>query len=68
MSYLHPRDFDPDQPVIKELNTFRRFKSYVGLKNSLKKLEKWLTDFRFIDIKTAISEIDWTEVPVVNIN
>jgi hypothetical protein len=68
MSYLHPRDFDPDQPVIRELNMFRRFKSYVGLKNSLKKLEKWLTDFRFIDIKTAISEIDWTEVPVVNIN
>ena len=30
MSYFHPRDFDFNQPIIKELSTFRKFKSYVG--------------------------------------
>jgi polysaccharide deacetylase family protein (PEP-CTERM system associated) len=35
MSYLHPRDFDPEQPMIKELPLSRKFKSYVGLKNGL---------------------------------
>ncbi|MBN2709961.1 MAG: polysaccharide deacetylase family protein [Calditrichaceae bacterium] len=67
MSYLHPRDFDPDQPVIKELSLARRFKSYVGLKGAEKKLEKWLMDYDFIDINTADSIIDWKKVPIVKI-
>jgi polysaccharide deacetylase family protein (PEP-CTERM system associated) len=67
MSYLHPRDFDPEQPMIKELPLSRKFKSYVGLKNAERKLEKWLNDFDFIDIGTAEKEIDWNTVPVVNI-
>ena len=64
MSYLHPRDFDPTQPVIKDLSMFRKFKSYVGLKGAANKLEKWLTEFEFIDIKTAVSQIDWNDVPI----
>lgn len=67
MTYLHPRDFDPDQPMIKGLPMHRKFKSYVGLKNSINKLEKWLHDFQFIDAGTAIQEIDWNNVPVVKI-
>ena len=67
MTYLHPRDFDADQPVIKELSLSRRFKSYVGIKGSTDKLKKWLTDFEFIDIGTAIDKIDWENVPVVEI-
>lgn len=61
MSYIHPRDLDPKQPTIKELSFPRRFKSYVGLKYSKQKLEKWLTDFEFMDIETAEKKIDWTE-------
>ncbi|MBN2636112.1 MAG: polysaccharide deacetylase family protein [Prolixibacteraceae bacterium] len=57
MSYLHPRDFDAGQPVIKELSAFRKFKSYVGLKGATNKLEKWLTDFEFVDIGTAVKQI-----------
>ncbi len=53
MSYLHPRDFDCKQPVISELSTIRKFKSYVGLKGAENKLHKWLIDFDFIDINTA---------------
>ena len=67
MSYLHPRDFDAGQPVIKELSAFRKFKSYVGLKSAEKKLEQWLTDFKFIDLGTAVKQIDWHSVSVVNL-
>jgi hypothetical protein len=39
ISYLHPRDFDVEQPVIKELSLPRKFKSYIGLKGIINKLE-----------------------------
>lgn len=67
MTYLHPRDFDPNQPVIKDLPIHRKFKSYIGLKNSITKLEKWLQDFDFIDAGTAIEKINWNDVPRVEI-
>jgi len=67
MSYLHPRDFDAHQPVIKELSLPRKFKSYVGLKGASQKLEKWLTDFEFVDIQTSVNTIDWNRVPLVKL-
>ena len=65
MTYLHPRDFDPAQPVINELSLIRKFKSYVGLKGAESKLEKWLSDFEFTDMGNAVQCIDWDNVPVV---
>jgi len=59
MSYMHPRDLDPDQPMIKELSIPRKIKSYVGLKSAQRKFENWLSDFEFIDIYEANSKIDW---------
>ena len=67
MTYLHPRDFDATQPIINELSFLRKFKTYVGLKNAENKLEKWLSDFEFTDMATAIQMIDWENVPVVEI-
>ena len=67
MSYLHPRDFDADQPIIEDLSRIRKFKSYVGLKGARAKLEKWLADFDFVDIRTAVEKIDWEKVPVVEL-
>jgi len=67
MTYLHPRDFDPEQPVLANLSRLRKFKSYVGLKNSKKKFNKLLNDFEFVDIKTAVEMIDWNKVPEVKI-
>jgi len=67
MSYLHPRDFDFEQPMIKELSLFRKFKSYVGLKGAEKKLNKWLSDFDFIDIETADKQIDWSKAKQINL-
>jgi polysaccharide deacetylase family protein (PEP-CTERM system associated) len=67
ITYLHPRDFDPEQPIINDLSIIRKFKSYVGLKGAQSKLEKWLKDFEFTDIATAIQKVDWENVPVVKL-
>ena len=67
MTYFHPRDFDPEQPIIKELSNFRKFKSYVGLKSCMKKLNRWVNDFEFIDIKKADETIKLKKVPVVKL-
>lgn len=67
MCYMHPRDFDPDQPMINELSLIRKFKSYYGLKQAEGKFEKWLLDFKFTDIQEAIDQIDWQGVPVVEL-
>jgi len=67
ISYFHPRDFDAEQPIIQDLSMFRKYKSYVGLKNSSDKLQQWINDFNFIDIGTAVETIDWGNVPIVEI-
>ncbi len=67
MTYFHPRDFDPDQPVICELGWIRKFKSYYGLSGAFKKLERLLSDYVFIDLATAISEYDWELADVVKV-
>ncbi len=67
MTYFHPRDFDPEQPIIKELSSFRKFKSYVGLKTCMPKLDQWVNDFDFVDLKTADSMIDWSKAPIVRL-
>ena len=67
MAYIHPRDLDPDQPLIPDLSIKRKFKSYVGLKSAEKKLYKWLTEFDFIDISSANKLIDWANVKKINL-
>ncbi len=67
MTYFHPRDFDPGQPVIKELSTIRKFKSYVGLNSSLAKLEAILDEHRYIDLQTAVASVDWKKVRAISI-
>ena len=67
MTYFHPRDFDPDQPVLDNLSLFKYFKSYVGLKSSKKKIEKLLRDFDFMSVIEADQLIDWDRVPIHNV-
>ncbi len=67
MAYIHPRDLDAGQPVIKGLPLLRRFKSYVGTKGAEAKLRKYLTDFKFTDIATASKEIDWGKAQVIKL-
>lgn len=44
--YLHPRDFAPECPRVS-MPVHRRFKSYVGLSTTEKKLRRLLRDFQF---------------------
>lgn len=62
LSYIHPRDLDAGQPMIEELPLTRKFKSYVGLKGAEAKLRRFLRDFRFTDISTADTQIDWPKI------
>lgn len=67
MTYFHPRDFDPYQPRIKELSPYRKFKTYVGLNKCMDKLERWVSEFDFIDLKEADLLIDWERAPIIKI-
>ena len=67
ISYIHPRDLDAGQPMIRELPWSRRFKSYVGLKGAEGKLHRLLVDFPFTDLATADKQVDWTSAPVVEL-
>jgi polysaccharide deacetylase family protein (PEP-CTERM system associated) len=67
MIYIHPRDLDASQPMIKELSLSRKFKSYYGLKNAEVKLRRWLTEFKFIDIREFDKEYDWEKAKIINL-
>ena len=47
MTYFHPRDFDPEQPMVPGLGYFRKFKSYYGLKSANRKLQTILSITEF---------------------
>lgn len=68
MTYFHPRDFDPGQPVLNGLSPYRKFKSYYGLGGAFKKLEMLIDEFDFVDVDTAVSAIDWSNVPVIEVS
>jgi len=67
MTYFHPRDFDPGQPVIEDLSPIRKFKSYVGLDSSLAKLDAILDECNCIDLQTAVASVDWEKAKVISI-
>lgn len=67
MTYFHPRDFDPDQPLVPGLSLNRRFKSYVGLRSALPKLQMLLENNNFITVSEAVERVRWEEVERVPI-
>ena len=67
LSYIHPRDLDPGQPMVPGLPLVRRFKSYYGLAGAERKLRRYLADFPFTDLRTAVESVDWASVPVVRL-
>jgi len=68
MTYFHPRDFDPNQPILDGLSLKRKFKSYYNLSSTYPKLRKLVNDFDFIDIREASQLVDWNNVPIVDLN
>ena len=67
LSYIHPRDLDYGQPMIKELPLSRKFKSYVGLKGADNKLRRFLSDFNFTDLSSAVSTYDWNKAKYIKL-
>ena len=67
MTYFHPSDFDADQPVLPSLSARQRLKCRIGLKGAYDKYIKYISDFEFVNISTAIEMIDWTKIPVVRL-
>jgi polysaccharide deacetylase family protein (PEP-CTERM system associated) len=67
MTYFHPRDFDVRQPALGDLPVIRKIKSYIGIAGALKKFNKILDNFHFIDISRANEMINWDNVPIINI-
>ena len=67
MTYFHPRDFDKEQPIIKDLSYYRMFKSYYGLKSSFPKAVKFLNDFDFVTLSHADKLIDWDRAQQFNL-
>jgi polysaccharide deacetylase family protein (PEP-CTERM system associated) len=53
--YLHPRDFAPDCPRVP-MPPHRRFKCYVGMRSTERKLRVLLTDYRW-DTCAAVLEL-----------
>lgn len=60
--YVHPRDFDPDQPRLS-LPLVRRFKCYVNLHTTFRKL-KWLCQNYHFGTMRSLMRAYATEVPV----
>jgi polysaccharide deacetylase family protein (PEP-CTERM system associated) len=68
MIYLHPRDFDPSQPIVPGLNLFRRFKSYTGLSTSRNKLIEILKNYSVDTVGQAVKKISWENATIVDPN
>ena len=68
MTYFHPRDFDSKQPIVPGLSSVRKFKSYVGLSGALFKLERILSNQKFLSIHEAETLVDWSKTPIVNLD
>ena len=51
--YLHPWEFDPEQPRVKT-GALASFRHYVGLDKTLRKLEALLTRFEFVSLEEAL--------------
>ena len=64
MTYFHPRDFDPNQPILDDISFIRYFKSYIGLSKSKNKIDRSFNDFKFMNVGEASSKVDWAKVPL----
>ena len=45
--YFHPWEIDPDQPIIEGIDGVSKFRHYVNLHKTEKKLERLLQDFKW---------------------
>lgn len=53
--YVHPWEVDPDQPRLPGVGMMRRFRHYVGLRRTEKRLGRLLDDFRFGTLSESLA-------------
>jgi polysaccharide deacetylase family protein (PEP-CTERM system associated) len=53
--YLHPWEFDPDQPRLAIGSRLTRFRHYVNLSTTESKLDRLLSEFRFARLSDVLS-------------
>ncbi len=56
--YLHPWEFDPEQPRMRGCSAKSRFRHYLNLAKTEERFKMLLQDFRFCSIKTGLSNIN----------
>lgn len=64
MMYLHVHDFYGEQ---KRIISPRYFKNYYGNRTSLAKLKKIFRNFDFVNVKQAVSSIQWENIKLINL-
>lgn len=65
MSYIHPRDLDPDQPILGDVTLWRKFKANVGLRGGQSKLVKLVQQGSWVTLGEAVSGLNRAELPVI---
>ncbi|PUU89884.1 XrtA system polysaccharide deacetylase [Halanaerobium sp.] len=58
--YLHPWEFDPEQPKIKGISKLSQFRHYINIDKTEDKFKKMLSDFNFTSIEKylEINEVE----------
>lgn len=67
MAYIHLGDIDKNKKKVDGLPPFVQFRRLVGCKGGEAKLQKWLSDFDFIDVTKAAYEINWDKQPIIKL-
>lgn len=65
MSYIHPRDLDPEQPLLGDISPWRKFKATVGLRGSRSKLARLIREEAWVPIGGLMDRIGLEECPIV---
>ncbi len=55
--YFHPWELDPDQPRLTGIDFRARFRHYVNLKGTERKLTRLLQDFRWGTVMNAFGNV-----------
>ena len=58
--YCHPWELDPDQPRVDGMRWDRRFRHYVNLSETAKRIENFLNEFRQHEFMTCSEFLDWS--------
>lgn len=59
--YFHPWEMDPDQPTQENLPLKTRFRHYLNLDKTEKRLEKLLRDFQWVSMDSLLHKFDASE-------